>query len=81
MFGLVPLLVGDSFFANCWECGGGWVLVLLWDFLYYGYKNHVYSAKVFLPVWRGVMVEKVKVYENREKVWHVWARRRCNDRI
>jgi hypothetical protein len=39
------------------------------------------SPNVFLPVRRGAMVEKVKVRENREREWHVWARRRCNDRI
>jgi hypothetical protein len=48
---------------------------------YYGHKNHVYSADVFLPVRRGAMVERVRVRGNREKEWHVWARRRCNDRI
>ena len=57
------------------------VLAPLWGFLYYGYKNHVYFADVFLSVRRGAMVEKVTVREHREKEWHVWARRRCNDRV
>jgi len=39
------------------------------------------SPSVFRMLGRKVMIDSVKICEYRENEYHIWARRRCNDRI